>query len=182
MSQPQQPGRMTDPSLEIRAPSLTEREAALALLRERWGTVVVSRGVIHTLAQLPMLVAVRAALVGCLTYRHDGHSIEVVTLDAFVEHQGVGTTLLRAALRLGPKVWLVTTNGNLRAQSFYRSNGGTLVAVHLGAVAHSRTLKPSIPTHGQDGIPISDELQYEWSCSDVPRAGDSPAGRPWRVR
>ena len=158
---------MTRSSLAIRSPSFTEHQAALALLQERWGTVVVSRGVVHTLALLPMLLAMRGALVGCLTYRHDGHSIEVVTLDAFVEHQGVGTALLCAALRLAPKVWLVTTNDNLRAQSFYRSKGGTLVTVHVGAVAHSRKLKPSIPTHGQGGVPISDELQYEWSSSNA---------------
>ena len=68
---------------------------------------------------------------------------------------------------LAPKVWLVTTNDNLRAQPFYQGNGGALVAVHVGAVAHSRTLKPSIPTHGQGGLPISDELQYEWSASEA---------------
>jgi len=154
--------RMTGPSLEIKSPSHPERQAALAQVQERWGTIVVSRGVVHTLALLPMLVAVRGALVGCLTYRHDGPSIEVVTLDAFIERQGVGTALFRAVLGLARKVWLVTTNDNLCAQSFYRSQGGTLVAVHVGAVAYSRKLKPSIPTHGRGGLPIADELQYEW--------------------
>lgn len=109
-----------------------------------------------------MLVAVRKEVVGCLTFAREGDVIEIVTLDAFVESQGVGSALLRAALALGPKVWLVTTNDNLRAQGFYRSHGGTLVATYSGAVALSRKLKPGIPTHGHAGIPIEDELQYEW--------------------
>jgi ssDNA thymidine ADP-ribosyltransferase, DarT len=58
-----------------RRPSNTEHEFALARLRERWGSVVVTRAVAHELAGLPMLVAARGdALVGCLTYRQEEQS------------------------------------------------------------------------------------------------------------
>jgi ribosomal protein S18 acetylase RimI-like enzyme len=132
-----------------RRPSNTEHEFALARLRERWGSVVVTRAVVHALAELPMLVAWRGdLLVGCLTFRQAEHSVEVITLDAFVERAGVGSALLHAAIRLAPRVWLVTTNDNLPAQALYRKHGGRLTAIHPGAVAQSRLLKPSIPMHG----------------------------------
>jgi ribosomal protein S18 acetylase RimI-like enzyme len=151
------------PSLSVRSPSNTEQELALARLRDRWGSVVVTRAVVHRLAELPMLVAWRGdALIGCLTFRRAERAVELITLDAFVEHAGVGSALLRAAIRLAPRVWLVTTNDNLPAQALYRKHGGRLVAIHRGAVAQSRLLKPSIPTHGYNGDAIADELVFEW--------------------
>jgi GNAT superfamily N-acetyltransferase len=106
------------PSLPVRRPSNTEHELALARLRERWGGVVVTRAVVHALAELPMLVARRGdLLVGCLTFRQEKRSVEVITLDAFVERTGVGSALLHAAIRLAPRVWHVTTNDKLPAQA-----------------------------------------------------------------
>jgi ribosomal protein S18 acetylase RimI-like enzyme len=152
------------PSLSVRSPSSAEHQFALVRLRERWGSVVVTRAVVHALAELPMLVALRAdALVGCLTFRRDGRSVEVITLDAFAERAGVGSALLHAAIGLAPSVWLVTTNDNLPAQALYRRHGGRLTAIHRGAVAQSRLLKPGIPTHGHNGVAIEDELVFEWS-------------------
>jgi hypothetical protein len=55
----------------------------------------------------------------------------------------------------------VTTNDNLGALRFYQRRGLRLVALHVGAVAESRRLKPSIPEVGHDGIPIRDELELE---------------------
>jgi hypothetical protein len=55
----------------------------------------------------------------------------------------------------------VTTNDNLAALRFYQRRGMRLVAVHAGAVAEARRLKPSIPLVGQHGIPIRDELELE---------------------
>jgi Acetyltransferase (GNAT) family len=59
------------------------------------------------------------------------------------------------------RVWLITTNDNLRALRFYQRRGFRLVAVHPDALARSRELKPSIPEIGLDGIPLRDELELE---------------------
>ena len=59
------------------------------------------------------------------------------------------------------RVWLITTNDNLRALRFYQRRGFRLVAVHPNALARSRELKPSIPEIGLDGIPLRDELELE---------------------
>jgi hypothetical protein len=59
------------------------------------------------------------------------------------------------------RVWLITTNDNLDALRFYQRRGFTLAALHRGAVARSRRLKPTIPEVGAHGIPIRDELELE---------------------
>jgi hypothetical protein len=44
---------------------------------------------------------------------------------------------------------------------FERWRSPRLAALHRGAIAQSRTLKPEIPETGLDGIPIRDELELE---------------------
>jgi hypothetical protein len=42
------------------------------------------------------------------------------------------------------------------------------VRVHLDAVTRARRLKPSIPEHGDDGVPLRDEWELEWR-PEVPK-------------
>ncbi|WP_221891160.1 GNAT family N-acetyltransferase [Microbispora sp. KK1-11] len=138
------------------------------LFTERWGGVVsVSRGVAHDTTALPGFVALLdGERAGVATYRIDGGECELVTLDSVREGAGVGTALVDAvagAARAAGAVrlWLVTTNDNLRALRFYQRYGFDLVAVHRDAVARSRELKPSIPETGLDGIPLRHEIELE---------------------
>ncbi|MGW7821758.1 GNAT family N-acetyltransferase [Streptomyces puniciscabiei] len=150
----------------------------LAWLREmftaRWGgTVSVSRGVAHDTTALPGFVAkLQGERVGAVTYRRDGDECELVTLDSARQGAGVGTALVDAVVRAARAVgarrlWLVTTNDNVRALRFYQRYGFDLVAVHRDAVARSRTLKPAIPQLGMDGIPIRHELELELRLSSA---------------
>jgi hypothetical protein len=120
-----------------------------AFIRERWGDeIVVGHGVVYRPHLLAGFVATDAREpVGLLTYTIDGDSCEIVTIDAMVERRGVGS--------------LLTTNDNERALGFYHANGFELVAVHEGAVARSRELKPSIPLENEAGVPIQDEIEME---------------------
>ena len=144
-----------------------DREWARAKLRELWGEGAVSRGVVHAPAVLPGFVAQETdEPVGLLTYRVDGDDCEVVTIDAFPQGAGVGTALVAAAADAARaagcrRVWLITTNDNLRALRFYQRRGFRLVALHPNALARSRELKPSIPEIGRDGMPRRDELELE---------------------
>ena len=144
-----------------------DREWVRETLRELWGETVVSRGAVHDPTALPGFVAEEGGeRVGLLTYRVDGADCEVVTIDAFPEGVGAGTALLDAAARAARdagcgRVWLITTNDNLRALRFYQRRGFRLVAVHPDALERSRKLKPSIPEIGLDGIPLRDELELE---------------------
>jgi ribosomal protein S18 acetylase RimI-like enzyme len=139
------------------------------VIHDRWGSeTVVGHGVVYRPAELPGLVAERdGERVGVLTYVVEGDACEVVTIDAFEEGTGIGTALIGAARALGhPRLWLVTTNDNVRAQRFYEHLGFRLVEVREGALARSRELKPEIPELAEDGTPIRDELEYELRVPD----------------
>lgn len=105
--------------------------------------------------------------VGLVTYRIDENgNCHVMTLDSTLENNGVGTALL-SAVRLAAseagckKLWLVTTNDNIRALRFYQKRGFVLTALHTESLNEARRLKPQIPLIGIDNIPLRDELVLE---------------------
>jgi ribosomal protein S18 acetylase RimI-like enzyme len=95
-----------------------------------------------------------------------GDECEVVTIRSLREGRGIARALLdavREAARAAGcrRLWLITTNNNLRALDVYQRWGLDLVALHRDAVAESRRLKPSIPERDGRGIPIAHELELE---------------------
>ena len=159
--------------LELRALGPDDREWVAELLAERWGApLVVSRGRAHRADRLPGFAARRGgAVVGLVTYRIESDECEVVTLDALEPRSGIGSALVDAAREAAAaagcrRLWLVTTNDNAGAIEFYGRRGFALVAVHEGAVAASRRLKPEIPRFGHGGVEICDELEFEIGLGD----------------
>jgi N-acetylglutamate synthase-like GNAT family acetyltransferase len=149
-----------------------------SVLKDRWGgTLVVSRGRVHQADRLPGLIAERAGRpVGLLTYRVDGAECEIVSLNALEPRLGAGTALVEAATAAARnagcrRLWLIATNDNLDALRFYQRRGFTLVAVHAGAIAAARRLKPAIPPIGDYGIPIRDEIELERRLEPAGSAG-----------
>ena len=136
-------------------------------LQEFNATRVVSRGVLHQVDLLPGFVALLNSVpAGLLTYRVAHREMEVVTLNAAVPGQGLGSSLLEAArsqaVALGcRRLWLITTNDNTPAIRFYQRQGLRLAAVHHNAVVESRRIKPEIPEFGVGGQPIRDEVEFE---------------------
>jgi GNAT superfamily N-acetyltransferase len=155
--------------LTVRPLAGGDSEWASSLVAAHFGSVkVVSRGVLHDTHRLPGLVVEQAGVpVGILQYRVDGRSCEIVTLVAAVLRRGIGGALLRAIVEVAHRkdcnrTWLVTTNDNTPAQAFYRAMGWRKVTVHRGATAEARRLKPEIPKTGWAGIPIEDEVEFEF--------------------
>jgi Acetyltransferase (GNAT) family len=103
-----------------------------------------------------------------------GDECEVVTIRSLQEGQGIGRALLDAvrdaAIDSGcRRLWLITTNNNLRALRLYQRWGMDIVAFHRNAVSDARRrLKPSIPERDADGIPF---------CSRI-RVGIAPRPKP----
>jgi GNAT superfamily N-acetyltransferase len=159
--------------LEIRDLTSEDREwANRSLLDSSGSLVIVTRGQIHRADQLPGLIGVYdgepAAL---LTYHIAGDALEVVSLHAAARGVGLGTALLAAACAKARahgcrRLWLITTNDNEPAIRFYQRRGMRLVAVHSGAIAESRRLKPQIPLLGIDNEPIEDEVEFEYILRD----------------
>lgn len=150
-----------------------DRPWVRAFLQEQAGAVcMVSRGKVHQCDALPGFSgSLDGKRVGLVTLRIDGRDGEVVTLHTAVQGQGVGSALLAAAATAArqqgcQRVWLITTNDNEPAIHFYKNRGWQLAAVHKGALAESRKLKPEIPLVGLNGVPIEDEIEFELWFTD----------------
>lgn len=155
--------------MTIRPIEARDRDWAKALVAGHFGSSrVVSRGVLHETGDLPGLVAEDGeAPAGLLLYRLEKEQAEVVVVIAIRERTGVGRVLMesfrRRAESMGLKrVWLITTNNNEAAQAFYEAVGMLRCAIYPNAVVESRKLKPEIPEYDEDGVPIRDEIEFEW--------------------
>lgn len=145
-----------------------DREWAKEVWNTNWsGETVVTRGRLHHLSELKGLVAtIDNQSVGLLTFHIEEEQLEVVSLDSTLEGVGIGTELIENCIIIArenqcERIWLVTTNDNTEALRFYQRRGFRIRAIHKGAVEKSRELKPSIPTIGNHGIPIRDEIELE---------------------
>lgn len=104
--------------------------------------------------------------VGLLTYNINNKELEIITLNAIVEGNGVGTALLEEVEKLAKKkkckrIWLITTNDNVDALRFYQKREYEITSVHRYAIEESRKIKPQLPFVGKYGIPIRDEIEME---------------------
>jgi GNAT superfamily N-acetyltransferase len=154
--------------INVRSIRTSDREWVTKLLTERWGSrEIVTRGRVHHADELPgYLAEIDGKRSGLLTYSIEAPECEIVSLDSLIEGRGVGMALLKAveemaSLHACSRLWLITTNDNTRAIEFYQKRGFVLVAVHTGAITQARVLKPEIPTHNPNGIPIVDEWEFE---------------------
>jgi len=155
--------------IEIRPASEVKPEALRAHVVAVWGAEsVVAHDEAMYPARHPGFVAVQdGEIVGHVSYRGEGGRCEIVSIDAAPPHEGIGSSLMDAALQAAREegyevVWLTTTNDNLDAMRFYQRRGFRLSALRRGAVDRSRaTMKPDIPVVGSYGIRIRDELDLE---------------------
>ncbi len=161
---------MPEPTtITIRPVTDNDRDWVLSIARSWGADFVVSRGRKLFPAELDGHYALdpNGEKVGLVTFEIVDDQCEIVTLDAFDKFRGIGTALLDAVIdhlhNVGgvKRLWLITTNDNLDAIRFYHRRGFTIAAIHVNALEHSRKLKPVIPTIGQYGIPLRDEIEFE---------------------
>jgi len=158
--------------IDVRPIAGEDRAWADARAAERWDGVVARRGELIELAGLAGFVAyLDDERAGLLTYAIRGDACEVTTLESMRESQGVGRALLDAARAAAEqagcsRLWLITTDDNVRALAVYQRWGMDLVALRHGAVDEARrTVKPSIPERNEHGVPIAHELELELRLS-----------------
>jgi ribosomal protein S18 acetylase RimI-like enzyme len=136
-------------------------------LTRAWGSTSVARGgeLLDAMA-FDGFVAIEAGEpIGLLTYADRAGDIEVVTLHTEQQGRGAGRALMDAAWAHvrstgARRLWLSTTNDNLRAIGFYQRWGMDLVELRRDGVTASRAVKASIP-HVANGIPLRHELVFE---------------------
>lgn len=139
------------------------------IFQTHWsGDFIVSRGKKYYPKDLDGFIAcIDTQKVGLVTFRDDGDAVELVSLVSLREHQGIGTALVDALIAYAKKqnkrrIWVITTNNNNHAMRFYEHRGLKKVCVYKNAIAESRKIKPSIPLIDECGIPIRDEIEYEY--------------------
>ena len=159
---------MDTTEVAVREIEQSDRDWVRSFLREHFGsTRVVTRSVLHQADELPGFIALcNGEAQALLTYCVMNGELEVVTLHAAVAGRGLGSRLLTAARERARdlrcrRLWLITTNDNEPAIAFYKHRGMRLAAVHRGAIAESRKIKPEISHFGIGGRPIEDEIEFE---------------------
>ncbi len=154
--------------MRIRPREQADENAVATFLAARGSRRVARRGELVDPLEHPALLAEDAGrLAGVAGYVPGDERWELLTLHASESRAGVGTALLsaleRAAAAAGcNRLCVVTTNDNLDALRFYQRRGFRLATLRPGAVDAAREhLKPEIPTAGDHGIPLRDELELE---------------------
>jgi GNAT superfamily N-acetyltransferase len=137
-------------------------------LEDAFGDVTVARkGVLIDASVLPGFVATDGARpVGLLTYDAAHGECEVVVIISTEEGRGIGRALMSAARDHAAaagyrRLWLITTNDNIRAFRFYQLWGMDLCAFYRHGTRRSRRVKPSLPERGVGGILLDHELEFE---------------------
>lgn len=154
--------------IDVVDPDQGQLTAAHGLIRQQWGDSVVSLGRAVDPFDLPARVAVSGDdFAGVAAYLIEDDELEVVALAATGAVRGAGRALMTdmfdVARRAGVRrVRLITTNDNVGAIGFYQVIGMTIARVGINAIEEARKLKPDIPLTGEKGIPIRDEIEFEY--------------------
>jgi SAM-dependent methyltransferase len=156
------------PNITTRLLEAGDRDWVKQLMVEYWGAeTAIAHNTVYHPAELPGIIALHAEKkIGLITYTLKNNHCEIVTLNSLQPNIGIGTALIDAVKIIAraaqcSRLWLITTNDNLRALRFYQKQGFELAAVHRRAVDASRKIKPEIPLLGKHGIPLRDELELE---------------------
>jgi ribosomal protein S18 acetylase RimI-like enzyme len=166
--------------IDVRPLTESERAWAVQVEAESWSIPLVARlGELVDPTQLRCFIAILdGERAGLTSYAVRGDECELVSLTSLREGRGVGRALLDAvrdaAVQAGcTRLWLITTNDNLRALELYQRWGMEIVAFHRHAVTEARLhIKPSIPERGAHGITIAHELELELRLTPEPHIPD----------
>lgn len=153
---------------EIKVLEQKHRGEVDKLLKQEWGELkIVSHGKIFNAHELQGYVAVRQdAVIGFVLFQVEGSECEIVALYSGVTSKGIGSALINAARDFAlqcscKRLFLITTNDNIRAFEFYQKRGFVISDIRIDEIKNSRKLKPQIPIIADNGIPIRDEIEFE---------------------
>lgn len=147
----------------------SDRDAIRQFITEHWHAPhICIRDKLYYPHQAEAFIERRDGKIAALvTYEQQGDAILMITQNSIEPGAGIGASLVlkvieEARKRKVRRIWLTTTNDNLKSMGFYQRMGFRLVAVHRDAVSGGRqSLKPELPEFGVNGLPILDEIEME---------------------
>ena len=129
-----------------------DREAIGAFIERHWHSrIVMSRGRSYHPHEHEGFIEWRDDdIVGLLTMAYEDEALQVLTLNSMLEGERIGSALMLMAIedareRDIDRIWLTTTNDNVRAFGFYQKLGFRLVQVNVGVVDEARKVKTPDP-------------------------------------
>lgn len=147
---------------------ITDLELLRSLLRQRWGETLMMFGRAWREDEYQGIGAFdgTGTAIGLATFAQYKTTMLVLSIDNFSDIPGIGKALLAEVTAIGLRngaraLRVVTTNDNTRALRFFQMRGFRIVAFYPGAVAVYRTVTPSLPEFGLDGIPVRDAIELE---------------------
>ena len=153
---------------EIKELDQNHRNQVYKFMEKEWGALnIVSLGKIYNAKMLNGFVALKhEKVVGFVLYHIENNECEIVAIYSDIENKGIGTALINIMKNFAIKnnckrLFLITTNDNIRAIAFYQKKGFSIIKVYVDSVKNSRKLKPQIPLVADNGIPIRDEIEFE---------------------
>lgn len=156
-------------SFQLREKRDSDNAWITPIANKLWESVeIISKDHTYDILKLPSVVAEQdGKSVGFIAYAKEGEDCEIVAIYSGIEKQGVATALIDQVKQKAKKdgcrkMWLMTTNDNTQALRFYQKRGFVLVALRPNAIKAQRKIKP-IPLIGNDGIPIRDEIELEFT-------------------
>ena len=147
----------------------SDRDAICQFITEHWHAPhICIRDKLYYPHQAEAFIERRDGKIAALvTYEQQGDAILMITQNSIEPGAGIGASLVlkvieEARKRKVRRIWLTTTNDNLKSMGFYQRMGFRLVAVHRDVVSGGRqSLKPELPEFGVNGLPILDEIEME---------------------
>ena len=106
------------------------------------------------------------AFHGILLYHNEHSECELVYLHALTSERGIGKLLLQKLIQAiknqgVQRLWVITTNDNLRALSFYQKQGFGIAKVYQKAMDRVRKIKSFVPEIGKNKIPLRDMIELD---------------------
>lgn len=152
--------------MQIRPILDSDREWVAKMMDSLWGGAMIDRAgeFIDALALPGFIAEGGTGPVGLVTLLHEAGSTEIVTINSLIEGKGIGTALMERAdaeakSRGATFLKVFTSNDKLDALRFYQRRGFRFEAIWKDSITEARRTKTTIPTIGQFGIPICDEME-----------------------
>jgi ribosomal protein S18 acetylase RimI-like enzyme len=147
---------------------ITDSETLSELLCRRWGETLMMFGRIWREGEYQGIGIFdnQGVTIGLATFAQFKTTLLALSIDNFSSIPGVGKALLAELKAIGLRdgaraLRVLTTNDNTYALRFFQMQGFRMVAFYPGAIAVYRTVSPTLPEFGLDGIPVRDAIELE---------------------